>query len=286
MAREGNRRTLLAVHAHPDDESLGTGGILARYAAEGVQTVLVTCTRGEVGEIVEPGIATPETLAEVRAEELRAACAILGVTAQHFLGYGDSGMMGTPENDNPRCFWRADLDEATGRLVALIRQHRPQVLLTYDANGFYGHPDHIQAHRVTVAAFHAAGDPARYPEQGLAPWTPLKLYYTAIPKSRIQALATRLRELDIPVDFANEAGEVDFGVPDEQVTTTVDARAFAAAKREALAAHRSQVGVNSFFLAMPPPLWEEAMGVEYFERAASRVEAPAQEDDLFAGLRG
>src|SRR5215210_7359378 len=149
--------TLMAVHAHPDDEVLSGGGALARYAAEGQRVALVTCTDGAVGEIVDAALATPETLAEVRAEELRAACAILGVTAQHFLGYGDSGMMGTPENDNPRCFWRADLDEATGRLVALIRQHRPQVLLTYDANGFYGHPDHIQAHRVTAAAFDAAG---------------------------------------------------------------------------------------------------------------------------------
>lgn len=276
--------TLMAVHAHPDDEVLGGGGTLARYAAAGHRVVLVTCTDGAVGEIVDPAIATLETLADVRAEELRAACALLGITAQHFLGYGDSGMMGTPENEAPHAFWQADLDEATGRLVALIRQHRPHVLLTYDANGFYGHPDHIQAHRVTVAAFDAAGDPARYPEQGLAPWTPLKLYYTAFPRSRIQALAQRLRELNIPADFADDAGEVNFGVPDEQLTTTVDARAFAAVKRDALAAHRSQVGVNSFFLAMPPPLWEEAMGVEYFERAASRVEAPAQEDDLFARL--
>jgi N-acetyl-1-D-myo-inositol-2-amino-2-deoxy-alpha-D-glucopyranoside deacetylase len=277
--------TLMAVHAHPDDEVLGGGGTLARYAAAGQRVVLVTCTDGAVGEIVDPAIATPETLAEVRAEELRAACALLGIMAQHFLGYGDSGMMGTPENADPHAFWQADLDEATGRLVALIRQHRPQILVTYDANGFYGHPDHIQAHRVTVAAFDAAGDPARYPEQGLAPWTPLKLYYTAIPRSRIQTLAKRLRELDIPADFANAEGGVDFGVADEQITTTVDARAFAAVKREALAAHRSQVGVNSFFLAMPPPLWEEAMGIEYYERAASRVEAPGQEDDLFAGLR-
>jgi N-acetyl-1-D-myo-inositol-2-amino-2-deoxy-alpha-D-glucopyranoside deacetylase len=277
--------TLMTVHAHPDDEAIGTGGILARYAAEGVRTVLVCCTRGELGEIVDPTVAQPENLAAVREAELRAACDLLDVSALHFLDYYDSGMMGTPENDDPRCFWRADLDEATGRLVALIRQHRPQVLVTYDANGFYGHPDHIQAHRVTVAAFHAAGDPSRYPEQGLAPWAPSKLYYTAIPRSGVAALAERLRELEIEVPFGDEADDAGFGVPDEQITATVDARAYAAVKREAVAVHRSQVGVNHFFLTMPPPLWTEAMGVEYFERPLTTVPAPDQEDDLFAGLR-
>src|SRR5919202_860339 len=175
--------TLMTVHAHPDDEAIGTGGILARYAAEGVQTVLVTCTRGEVGEIVDPSVAQPDNLADVREAELRAACAILQVSAQHYLGYRDSGMIGTPENDDPRSFWRADLDEAVGRLVALIRRYRPQVLVTYDENGFYGHPDHIQAHRVTVAAFEAAGDATRYPEQGLAPWAPQKLCYSTVPRN-------------------------------------------------------------------------------------------------------
>src|SRR5438067_2333708 len=197
--------TLMAVHAHPDDEAIGTGGVLARYAAEGVQTVLITCTDGAVGEIVDPSVATPENLAEVRAGELRAACDLLRVSALHLLGYRDSGMMGTPENDDPRNFWRADLDEATGRLVALIRRHRPQVLVTYDENGFYGHPDHIQANRVAVAAFHAAGDPARFPEQSLAPWQPSKLYYTAVPISRMREFGRRLRELDIEAPFSEEA---------------------------------------------------------------------------------
>jgi N-acetyl-1-D-myo-inositol-2-amino-2-deoxy-alpha-D-glucopyranoside deacetylase len=277
--------TLMAVHAHPDDEAIATGGILARYAAEGVRTVLVCCTRGELGEIVDPTVAQPENLPAVREAELRAACDLLDVSALHFLDYYDSGMMGTPENDAPHSFWRADLDEATGRLVALVRQYRPQVLVTYDANGFYGHPDHIQAHRVTVEAFHAAGDPTRYPQQGVTPWAPSKLYYTAVPRSRVSALAERLRELSIEVPFGDDPNDAGFGVPDEQIVATVDARAYAAAKREAVAVHRSQVGVNHFFLTMPPPLWTEVMGVEYFERPLTTVPAPDQEDDLFAGLR-
>jgi N-acetyl-1-D-myo-inositol-2-amino-2-deoxy-alpha-D-glucopyranoside deacetylase len=280
------RLTLMTVHAHPDDEAIGTGGLLARYAAEGMQTVLVTCTDGAVGEIVDPTLATPESLVEVRAGELRAAADLLGVAALHCLGYRDSGMMGTPENDDPASFWQADLDEATGRLVALIREHRPQVLVTYDENGFYGHPDHIQANRVTVAAFHAAGDPARYPEQGIAPWAPSKLYYTAIPISRMLAFGRRLRELGIEAPFADDPAELEIGTPDERIVATVDARAYAQVKRDALAIHRSQVGPNTFFLLLPPPVWEETMGTEYFERPISTVPAPDQEDDLFAGLRG
>ena len=278
--------TLMMVHAHPDDEAIGTGGILARYAAEGVRTVLVTCTRGEVGEIADPAVATPENLPEVRDAELRAACDLLRVTELHDLGYRDSGMMGTPENDDPRSFWRADLDEATGRLVTLIRRYRPQVLVTYDENGFYGHPDHIQANRVTVAAFHAAGDPTRYPDQGLPPWAPQKLYYTAVPLSRVREFAERLRQLDIEVPFEDDPTEPEFGTPDERIAATVDVRAYADVKREALAVHRSQVGVNSFFLLLPPPVWTEVMGTEYFERPICTVPAPEHEDDLFAGLRG
>jgi N-acetyl-1-D-myo-inositol-2-amino-2-deoxy-alpha-D-glucopyranoside deacetylase len=278
--------TLMTVHAHPDDEAIGTGGILARYAAEGVRTVLVTCTRGEVGEIVDPTVAQPENLAEVRVAELKTATALLHVSALEFLGYRDSGMMGTPENDDPRSFYRADLDEATGRLVALVRCYRPQVLVTYDENGFYGHPDHIQANRVTVAAFQAAGDPTRYPELGLDPWAPSKLYYNAIPRSRMLEFIRRLADLEIEGPFDDEGEANDFGTPDELIAATVDVRAYARVKREALAAHRSQVGPETFFLKLPLPIWDEAFGVEYFVRAASTVPAPTPEDDLFAGLRG
>ena len=159
-------RRLLLVHAHPDDESIGTGAVMARYAAEGAQVTLVTCTLGERGEIIPPDLAhlgadAEDRLGEYRVGELDAACAELGVTDHRFLGgpgrWRDSGMMGTEGNDDPRCFWRASLDEAADALLGVIREVRPQVLVTYDANGFYGHPDHIQAHRVAWHAFQQAG---------------------------------------------------------------------------------------------------------------------------------
>ena len=277
--------TLMTVHAHPDDESIGTGGILARYAAEGVQTVLVTCTRGELGEIADPSLATPENLGEVREAELHAAADLLNVSALHLLEYRDSGMMGTPPNDDPRSFWRADMDAATGRVVALIRRYRPQVLVTYDENGFYGHPDHIQANRVTVAAFHAAGDPERYPESGLAPWAPQKLYYQTVPRSRMREFDHRLRELKLVPENFDQAMETEWGIADELVTTTVDVLAFAGVKRQALGLHRSQIGPDHFMLRLPPDLWTEWFGTEHYQRIACSVPAPEREDDLFVGLR-
>src|SRR5262245_27326525 len=193
--------TVMAVHAHPDDESISTGGVLARYADEGLRTVLVTCTGGEVGEIADPRLATPETLVEVRRRELQQACEILRVGRLHLLGYRDSGMMGTPDNEHAASFHQPSRDEATGKLVALVRRERPQVLVTYDENGFYGHPDHIRAHQITVAAYEGAGDPARWPEAG-TPWQPTKLYYTAVARSRIKNLGRVLSEagIETPLD--------------------------------------------------------------------------------------
>ena len=159
-AARSTERALLAVLPHPDDETFAVGGTLARYAAAGVRTVLVICTGGEVGEISDPALATPETLGVVRAGELAASARALGIARSVTLGYRDSGMAGTPDNDHPASFNQASLDEATGKLVAIVRQERPDVLVTYDDNGFYGHPDHIKAHQITVAAFDAAADPA------------------------------------------------------------------------------------------------------------------------------
>jgi N-acetyl-1-D-myo-inositol-2-amino-2-deoxy-alpha-D-glucopyranoside deacetylase len=179
-APAGQRRLLL-VHAHPDDESIGTGATMAKYAAEGALVTLVTCTLGEEGEIIPPSLAhlaagREDRLGEYRIGELAAACAVLGVTDHRFLGgpgrWRDSGMMGTPANADPRCFWRADLDEAAHALLDVIGEVRPQVLVTYDANGSYGHPDHIQAHRVAWRAFELAG-----------PDGPAKFYATAAPDS-------------------------------------------------------------------------------------------------------
>ena len=282
--------TIMAVHAHPDDESIGTGGILARYADEGVRTVLVTCTGGEVGEIADPAMATSDNLAEIRERELRLACEILGVAHLALLGYRDSGMAGTPDNEHPRAFARAGLDEATGRLVALIRRYHPLVMVTYDENGFYGHPDHIQANRIAVRAFRVAGDPHAYPEQGLEPWAPRKLYYTAVARSRLAHFGERLAAFGIEPPLRDQQGEGDvdappFGTPDELVTTVVDVGPYVERKRRALWAHATQMGPNVFFAKMPAPLFAELFGQESFQRVESRVEVPVTERDLFAGLR-
>src|SRR3954471_19325612 len=181
--------TLMSVHAHPDDETISAGGVMAKTVAAGRRVVLVTCPRGEQGEIVVPAMDTPENhrrLGEIRATELEAAMGELGVTEWENLGYRDSDMMGREGNNDPRSFWQADLDEAAGRLTWLVRRYKPDVMTTYNSFGGYGHPDHIRTHDVAVRAFARAGDPAWYPKQldaGIEPWTPSKLYETAIPAS-------------------------------------------------------------------------------------------------------
>src|SRR5919202_6707939 len=231
--------TLMAVHAHPDDECFGTGGVLIKYAEEGVRTALVTATRGEEGEIHDPDLTEEEArprLAEIREEELRRATALLRVGVQEFLGYRDSGMMGTPANEHPESFNKADLDEATGRLVRLIRTYRPQVLVTYNEDGGYGHPDHLQCHRITARAFDAAGDPARYPDAGPA-WQPLKLYATAWSRERWLALRAAMRERGIEWPFGRDedeeqGGEGAQGTPEPQDESEVQQAVAIAANTE------------------------------------------------------
>ncbi len=190
--------TLMAVFAHPDDESFGIGGTLARYGAEpGTRVVLVCATRGEAGEISDPGLATPERLGEVREAELGCAAGALGIDDIYFLGYRDSGMAGTPENRHPQALTMADSEEGVGKIVAHIRRERPDVVVTFDENGGYGHPDHIAIHHMTKAAFAAAADPAQYPQQiqaGLAPHQAQKLNYTAIPRRFFRAQVEKMRE--------------------------------------------------------------------------------------------
>ncbi len=293
-------RRLLLVHAHPDDESIGTGATMARYAEENVLVTLVTCTLGEEGEVLVEELADlaadrTDGLGRHRIGELATACEALGVTDHRFLGgpgrYRDSGMMDTPTNARPEAFWNADLSEATGLLVAVMREVRPQVVVSYDENGGYGHPDHIQAHRVTVAAFGAAGDPTRYPEAG-EPWSPAKLYYTAIAKSALQAGIDYFREAEIESDFfsadVQSADDLPFGVPDEQITTQVDAREQLPAKVAAMRAHRSQIAVDGPFFALADGAGRTAFGIEHYvlvegERGPG-VGANDWEDDLFAGV--
>ncbi|HEX9063962.1 MAG TPA: N-acetyl-1-D-myo-inositol-2-amino-2-deoxy-alpha-D-glucopyranoside deacetylase [Streptosporangiaceae bacterium] len=286
-------RRLMLVHAHPDDESIGTGATMAMYAAQGAEVTLVTCTLGELGEIIPPDLADlawdkENRLGQHRIGELAAACAALGVTDHRFLGgpgrYHDSGMMGEPSNDWDGAFWQADVDEAAGVLLEIIEQVRPQVLVTYDANGFYGHPDHIQAHRVAWRAFERA--------DGLVP----KFYATAMPRSVLAEGVRVMREAS--ADGGEQAGgeflavdsedELPFGVPDEQVTTEIDARDYLDAKLAAMRAHASQIAVDSPFFALSDRVGQRAFGVEYYTLLAG-PRGPGngpydRESDLFAGI--
>lgn len=279
--------TLMAVHAHPDDEAIGTGGILARAAAEGIRTVLVTCTGGEMGEINPETQVAPERLREVRERELRAACEILNVSHLELLGYRDSGMAGTDDNNHPDAFAQADLAHATARLVELVRTYRPSVIVTYDENGFYGHPDHISAHRIAAGAFDLAGVPSPISASRLEPWAPAKLYYTTVPMSAVRTFAEKLREVGVGRVAGEEveSDEPSWGTPDHLVTTTVDVSAHVEQKRLALFAHATQMGPEVFFTKLPRPLFHELFSRETFQRVKSRVSAPTPETDLFAGLR-
>ncbi|MBV9329022.1 MAG: N-acetyl-1-D-myo-inositol-2-amino-2-deoxy-alpha-D-glucopyranoside deacetylase [Chloroflexi bacterium] len=276
-------RTLLAVHAHPDDECISTGGILARYAAEGVRTVLVTCTDGAVGEISDPALATPENLAEVRSRELDESVRVLRVSRLVKLGYRDSGMAGTADNDDPRSFAQSSFEEALERVVRVVREEQPRVVVTYDERGGYGHPDHVRAHRVAVAAFEAAGDAGRFPAAGPA-WSASKLYYAVVPRSAMRAMGERMRAAGIEAPFREirEDEDMPFGVPDERVTTFVDVSKYIADKRASLVAHRTQMGADQFFMRIPESLFGDIFGRETFQRVVGS--GPVPEDDLFAGL--
>lgn len=285
-----DRLTLMAVHAHPDDECMSTGGSLARYREEGIHTILVTATRGEEGEIVDPEMDPDEVrpkLADVRVAELEKACQHLQVAELHLLNYRDSGMAGTPANNHPDCFHQADLHEATGRLVRLMRQCRPHVVTCYNENGGYGHPDHIQVNRATVAAFHGAGDPAQYPEHGLAPWQPQKLYYTSYPRSYILMRYEVMRSMGVesPMDRPDFDPQKVGGTPDAEITTRIDVRDYLARKMEALRCHRSQIAPDWWFRRIPPDVQREKFAHECFVRVASHVPTSGPESDLFAGLR-
>ncbi|MGY1604968.1 N-acetyl-1-D-myo-inositol-2-amino-2-deoxy-alpha-D-glucopyranoside deacetylase [Geodermatophilus sp. SYSU D00815] len=292
-------RRLLLVHAHPDDESINNGATMARYVAEGASVTLLTCTLGEEGEVLVPELAQlaadqADQLGGYRIWELRAAMDALGVTDVRFLGgagrYRDSGMMGTPANQHPRAFWNADLDEAAAHAVAVVREVRPQVLVTYDTNGGYGHPDHIQAHRVAMRAVDLAADPAFRPELG-EPWEVAKVYWCAMPRSVIQQGIEAMAALGeaSPFEGLGDIEEVDFVIADELVTAAVDARAYAARKDAALRAHPTQITVDGPFFALSNNLGQEVLGTEYY-RLVRGARGPAGEnpqgweDDLFAGL--
>lgn len=279
---------LMAVHAHPDDECITTGGVLAAAAAAGHRTAVVTCTGGELGQVVGEGMVEAEVrprLAAVRRQELAAALALLGAGAPRTLGYRDSGMLGTDGNYDVRSFWRAHFDEAVGAVVAEIRSFRPDVLVSYDAFGVYGHPDHVQTSRVAMAAVEAAAVGPLHPQAGPA-WRVRKVYQSTVPRSFMAMANAALGARGMPSPFGDETdpSALAIGTPDEHVTTTVDVRDHLATKLAALRAHRSQVGRDSFFLNLPADLEDLAFGVEWFVRVRSDVAVPDDEDDLFAGL--
>jgi N-acetyl-1-D-myo-inositol-2-amino-2-deoxy-alpha-D-glucopyranoside deacetylase len=292
---------MLLVHAHPDDETINNGATMARYVAEEAQVTLLTCTLGEEGEVLVPelellGPEHADQLGGYRISELRAAMDALGVTDSRFLGgpgrYRDSGMMGTPANDKARAFWNADLDEAIGHAAAVVREVRPQVVVTYDENGGYGHPDHIQAHRVAMGAVAAAADPAYRPDLGEA-WDVAKVYWCCMPRSVLQAGIDALAAAgdDTFFEGVTDAAEIPFSVPDDQVTAAVDGGSFGSHKEAAMRAHPTQILVDGPFFALSNRFGQQMLGVEYYrlvkgERGPSGSGKHGWEDDLFAGLPG
>jgi N-acetyl-1-D-myo-inositol-2-amino-2-deoxy-alpha-D-glucopyranoside deacetylase len=282
--------TLLCVHPHPDDESIACGGVLARSAAEGHRTVVVTCTGGEAGENLAGIDLGDEDLATHRRRELRDALAELGTDAHVWLGYRDSGMAGTDENEHPESFVRAEVEDAARRLAAVVRRERPQVVVSDDADGTYGHPDHVQAYRVTVRAVELAADP-QLDLDGLAPWQVAKRYVHTIARSRMLQGHAALLSAGLASPFGEgpieRPEDLPFGSPDAAITTVVDVAGYLDRKRAALRAHRSQIGEDSFFLNTPEEQIAWFFGQEEFVlEDGPRHDDPAlgRETDLFAGL--
>lgn len=286
----------MLVHAHPDDETIATGASMARYAAEGVDVTLVTCTLGEEGEVVLEDLAhlvsdQHDSLGAHRQEELGAAMEALGVTDWRLLGgpgrFRDSGMIGTDQNARPDCFWQADLLEAAVELVRIIREVRPQVLVTYDDFGGYGHPDHIKAHRVAHYAVSLAASATFKPELG-APWSVSKVYWTAFPRSVMRASIQAMKDQGIENDFTSmNPDDLPFACDDELVTTIVDATAYLPNKMAAMRAHGTQISVDGDLFALADGVGAEAFGNEYYRLAAGSLgerDARGVETDLFAGI--
>lgn len=262
--------TLVSFQAHPDDESIAAGGTLAKAAAAGHRTVLVFGTRGEHGEVADGFLDEGEALWERRVQEVHRSAEILGVQRVEFLGYEDSGMMGAPENDRPEAFWQADPDEAAGRLAEILRDEDAQVLTIYDSDGGYGHPDHIQVHRVGQRAAELAGTP--------------RVFEGTMNRDHLRrVIAEGLKAGSIPPDAVPDVTEEStFGRPESAITTTVDVREFLDAKRASMRAHASQISEDSFFLQMPDEAFAASFGQEWFIRHG--VPESHRDDDLFADL--
>ncbi len=255
--------TAVFFHAHPDDEAIQTGGTMAQMAADGHRVILVTATRGELGEVPDGLLAPGQSLAERRALELAEACRVLGVARHEYLGYRDSGMVGEATNDDPACFWQADVDEAAARLAAILAEEDATVFATYDENGGYGHPDHIQVHRVGLRAAARARTP--------------RVFMATVNRDHLLALAERSAEFGLDMPDEQRAMLDTLGVPGERITTTVDVRAFLEQKRGAMKVHASQIGDTSFFLSMPPEAFAAVWGTEWYIRVGAERGAPIED---------
>jgi N-acetyl-1-D-myo-inositol-2-amino-2-deoxy-alpha-D-glucopyranoside deacetylase len=293
---------LLLVHAHPDDECFATGGLIARSIAEGRRVDLVVCTGGEEGEIHDPSLDPEEAkprMREIRAAELDCSVAVLsgggpGELHLHRLGYRDSGMMDSEANGHQEAFWQADLDEATGKLVAVVREAQPAVMVTYDANGNYGHPDHINAHRIGVSAMQAAADPSRFADAGPA-FAVDKFYEVAFNRDRWTSVLAEMKErgLKLPWDMDAEpessesAEEESFGVPEADLTAMVEVAAWAPAKMAAMQCHKTQRQDFGWLVDLPDDLASRILSPESFvlTRWPHRGIAPGlRETSLFEGI--
>ena len=287
MTSASNKRLLL-VHAHPDDETINNGATMAKYVDEGASVTLITCTRGEEGEVLVPDLAhlashLDDELGNHRESELANAMAALGVTDFRFLGapnkkYRDSGMMGTEPNNRPDVFWQAELDEAAKELVKVILEIKPQVLVTYDEMGGYGHPDHIQAHRVAMRAA----------ELAKPQWEISKIYWNTMPRSVIQRGIDKMKEVGSDFMGVDSANDLPFVKDDEVATTTVKAPAYASKKIAALKEHPTQMSLDGPFFALSNNLGIEIMGDEYYTLVKGEKAAPFDEEgretDLFNGI--
>lgn len=289
VGRVTDQLNLLCVHAHPDDESSKGAPTVAKYHSQGARCVLVCCTGGEEGDILNPAMDSPEVrgnLAQVRSEELRRAAAIIGYDEVVKLGYRDSGMPGSPANHNPESFARAPLDDATERLVAVVRRTKPHVMVVYPAHqSTYPHPDHVRVHEVGLAAFFAAGDAGAFPEAGPA-WRPQKLYYTLRSHKRWLAQAEKLKELGHDLPWDEEHLEMIAKAPQEAVTTEIEVGEWAHVRQDALREHATQVDPSSeFWFGLPREVETELGHVDEYHLAFDRTGSELPEDDLFAGVR-
>jgi mycothiol S-conjugate amidase len=285
-----DRPVILTVHAHPDDEASKGAPTIAKYRAAGAHTVLVCCTGGEEGSILNPAMDTPEVradIAAVRHKELDLAASVIGYEVVERLGYRDSGMPESPSNEHPDCFWQADIDEAIGKLVGVIRRERPHVIVTYsDDQRGYQHPDHLRVHDITVPAFDRAADPQWYPDAG-DPWQPLKLYYSTWSRARMVAMHEKFLELGLESPYAERFLSSDRPDQDHRITTQVPIDGYQDARTEGLLAHATQVDPTSpFWFGLPRDVANSVHPYDDYILARSLVDSEVPESDLFAGIDG